>query len=264
MTGRIALLAVALIASAPAAAQERELSTDRPDKTESPYTVPAGRIQIELDFATFTHDEEAGVRARTVDIAPFNLKFGVAPDTDVQIVVDSYFRETVEDRVFGARAVRDGFGDVTVRLKHNLWGNEGGKTAFALMPFVKLPTNSGGVGNARVEGGVIAPLAVDLGAGLGLGLMTEMDIVRKSDDGSYTASFINSATLAFDLSERLGLYTEIFTEQSAERGARFVATFDTGMTYAFGENTQFDLGANIGVSDAADDLALFLGLSRRF
>ena len=249
---RFALLA---LASVPAAAQDRELSTDRPDKTESPYTVPAGRIQVELDFATYTRDRGA----RTVSIAPFNLKAGIARDTDFQLVVEPYVRES-----FGGRTVADGFGDVTLRLKHNLWGNDGGGTAFALMPFVKLPTSSGGIGNPYFEGGIIAPLAIALGEGVGLGLMTEVDIVRKTDNSAYTATFINSATLAFDLTERLGLYTELYAEQSAERGARFVATFDTGLTYAIGADTQLDLGANIGITDAADDLALFVGLSRRF
>ena len=31
----------------------RELSTDRPDKTESPYTVDAGHLQIEVDLLSW-------------------------------------------------------------------------------------------------------------------------------------------------------------------------------------------------------------------
>ena len=38
----------------------RDLSTDRPDMTESPYTVDAGRFQIEMSFADFTYDRENG------------------------------------------------------------------------------------------------------------------------------------------------------------------------------------------------------------
>ncbi len=33
----------------------RELSPDRPDETESPYTVDAGHYQLEMDFANFTY-----------------------------------------------------------------------------------------------------------------------------------------------------------------------------------------------------------------
>lgn len=242
----------------------REFDTDRPDKTESPHTVDAGHVQIELDLATFTTDRDGTLRTRTLNVAPVNLKLGIAPNTDIQIVVDNYVHQRVEDRKTGARQSAGGFGDVTVRLKHNLWGNDGGTTAFALMPFVKLPTSTNGIGNAHVEGGVIAPLAIELSGGLGLGLMTEVDLLRNAADTGYAATFINSATLSGDIAEGVGLYGEVYTEIASERDSRLVATFDTGLTFAIGDDAQFDLGANIGVTDAADDLMVFVGFSRRF
>src|ERR1700690_1895783 len=39
----------------------RELSPDRPDETESPYTVDAGHFQLEMDFANYTYNETAGI-----------------------------------------------------------------------------------------------------------------------------------------------------------------------------------------------------------
>ena len=41
----------------------RELSTDRPDQTESPFTVDAGHVQVEMDLATFTYDRYNSLRA---------------------------------------------------------------------------------------------------------------------------------------------------------------------------------------------------------
>ncbi len=37
-------------------AEARALNTDRPDKTESPFTVPAGRVQLEFDLVNYTRD----------------------------------------------------------------------------------------------------------------------------------------------------------------------------------------------------------------
>src|SRR4051794_16404126 len=34
----------------------RELATDRPDKTETAYSVDAGHFQLEMDLHTYTHD----------------------------------------------------------------------------------------------------------------------------------------------------------------------------------------------------------------
>lgn len=267
---RILASAIVLSVSHAAAAQDaprRELSTDRPDKTESPYTVDRGLVQIEMDLATFTRDRSAeeGIRLKTetFGVAPINVKLGTGRNSDLQVIVEPYIRQTITDRSTGTKDTTDGFGDVTIRFKRNLFGNDGGSIALALMPFVKLPTNSGGVGNAFVEGGLIVPLAIDLTPGIGLGLMTEVDVLA-DDAGRYTPSFVNSATLGFDLSDSLGLYTEIFTERGTADGDDWIVTFDTGVTYALGNDTQLDAGVNLGVSDAADDVALFVGVSRKF
>jgi hypothetical protein len=63
---------------------------------------------------------------------------------------------------------------VQTRLKYNLWGNDGGPTALAVMLFVKWPLRSRGCATA-VEGGVILPFVAELPQGWGLGLMTEFD-----------------------------------------------------------------------------------------
>ena len=241
----------------------RDLVTDRPDKTESPYTVDAGHVQIELELANFTHDRTRVEQTATFGVAPINLKLGIARDADLQVIVEPYIRQTVTDRASGTRDVADGFGDVTIRVKRNLLGNDGGSTALGIIPFVKLPTNSGGVGNPFVEGGVIVPFAVDLRQGISLGAMTEVDLLA-SGSGRYSPSLINSATLGFDLSDALGLYTEVYTERSLAPGERWVVTFDTGVTLATSDNTQLDAGVNLGVTDAADDVMVFVGVSRKF
>lgn len=241
----------------------RDMSTDRPDKTESPYTVDAGHIQIELDLANYTRDDSDGLRTEGLAIVPFNFKLGLDQSTDIQLLVEPFVRQTVTDRVRGGDRI-DGIGDVTVRLKHNLWGNDGGPTALALMPFVKLPTNSNGLGNGAVEFGLIVPLAVRVADGIGIGAMTQIGMFEEADGRGYAPSFVNSATVAFDLTDRLGLYTELFTERSIGRGAEWVVTGDIGFTYALSDNIQLDTGIAIGLTDAADDLNLFVGISRRF
>ncbi|WP_223300931.1 transporter [Oscillatoria nigro-viridis] len=56
----------------------------------------------------------------------------------------------------------------------------------------------------------------------------------------------------------------MFTEQTTERGSQFVATFDTGLKYLLTENIQLDAGVNIGLTQAADDIQPFMGVSVRF
>ena len=42
----------------------RELSPDRPDQTESAYTVDAGHYQLEMDFVNFTYDKTDGTTTK--------------------------------------------------------------------------------------------------------------------------------------------------------------------------------------------------------
>src|SRR5208282_2636340 len=55
----------------------RELTPDRPDKTESPYTVDAGHFQLEMDFANYTYNDSGGTTTRAWNVAPFNIKAGL-------------------------------------------------------------------------------------------------------------------------------------------------------------------------------------------
>jgi hypothetical protein len=240
----------------------RDLATDRPDKTESPYTVDAGRFQVEMDLVAYTRDKPDGITTHTLDVVPFNVKVGLTNRSDLQIGYDTFSR--VRTKAAGLNERDRGSGDVVVRLKHNIWGNDGGATALAVMPFVKLPVGTLSDLNDDVEGGVIVPFAIDLGGGFGLGMMTEVDILRRENGGGYAPVFVNSAALGFELTERIGLFAEVFVERSAEHGVETVVTLGGGVTYAATENLQLDTAVNFGATDAADDLNILVGLSQRF
>ena len=181
----------------------REMNTDRPDKTESPYTVDAGHVQVEADVVNYSYDRRNSAHDRTrveaLALAPFNFKVGLCSSADLQIVVPTYNAIRTQIPHAGMVHRNSGFGDLITRLKYNFWGNDGGDTALGVMPFVKWPTSSGGVGNDSVEGGVILPLAVSLPAGWGMGVMTEVDYNRDEDDHGHHAEFVNTITFSHTL-----------------------------------------------------------------
>lgn len=246
----------------------RDFSTDRPDKTESPFTVDAGHYQMEMDVVTYTRDrvKTAGgtITTTAYGVAPVNLKVGLADNFDLQLVIDTYSHQRVSDTAARTVDTAAGFGDMTLRAKLNLWGNDGGPTAFGLMPFIKIPTAKSALGNGKVEGGLIAPLAIDLGAGFGLGLMTEVDVNLNGTGSGYHAELVNSITLGHEFSDFVGGYVEFFTSRSLEAGARWVNSADVGLTFALAKNVQLDAGVNFGVTQAADDINPFLGISFRW
>jgi hypothetical protein len=244
------------------------MSTDRPDKTESPYTVDAGHFQIESDLVTYAHDHDtaagANLHGDSWSFATLNLKAGLCNFSDFQVVLFPYSRVRTDDRIAGTIGRQSGFGDVLTRLKVNLWGNDGGTCAGAIMPYVKWPTSQDNLGNRAIEGGVIVPVAFELPAGFSAAAMTEFDWLQDSDSHDYHPEFVNSITVAHNIVGNLGGFLEFYSLVSAETETPWVGTFDFGFTYAITDDMQVDAGAYVGLTRSAADIAPFLGFSMRF
>ena len=237
----------------------REMSTDRPDTTESAYTVPKGLFQVETSLLDFNRDSSDGSTEESWILGQVNFKVGLAEDMDLQMVFDTY--TSVRTRVGNGVEGQDGFGDVTLRLKRNLWGNDGGTTALAIMPFVSIPTETA-LSRGVWEGGLIIPLAVEISPRVGLGLMAEVDVVHDDERGEYGLEWLTSATLGFGLTDRVGAFVEVVGIASDH--ADFQALFDAGVTYALTDTFIVDVGIRLGLNQPAPDIGLFTGLSFRF
>ena len=229
------------------AAELRPLSTDRPDTTESPYTVDAGHFQFEMEIANASRDE--------FSLAELNSKIGLCAATDLQIVTPFYTH---------VRDGGEGFGDVEIRLKRNLWGNDSRTTALAIMPFVKIPTAHGDLGNDEFEGGLIIPFGFDGPAGWSCAVMAEVDLTADEEGSGHHFTGITSATASHDLTEDTAIFLELVSVLSAESSSAYEAYFNTGMTWAITPTCQFDGGLRTGLTDAATDFTPFLGASTKF
>lgn len=247
----------------------RDMTTDRPDTTESPFTVDAGRVQIETNLFGFSRSrpDADGVVTDTYEFATTNIRIGLTSNAEINVVWQPYgmVRSRHADPLASFRD--SGVGGLDLRAKFNLWGNDAfdkpGSTALALLPFVTLPTNkSNGISPEHVEGGLIVPLAINLPNNFGLGL--NVGTVFLKDDGSsgYHAEYLTSASLAYSWNDKLGTYYEIAAQFGGATGD--VVVLGTGVTYKLGKNVQLDAGVNFGVTSAADRINPFVGLSTRF
>ncbi len=246
------------------AARQREFTTDRPDVTDNPYTIDTGRLQIELSAAEYTLERD---RAQTVDVMPLSIQYGLSSNVDVQLLFTPYQR-----RAEGAgvdREVTRGFGDETMlRLKINLQGNDHDGLALGVIPYVKLPTGSGGLSNHHVEGGLIMPVAVDLAKDITLGGMIEADLVYHDETGDYGVDLIHSIALEHPVSGSVSAYVEyvgtIPSNAPAGRASHYQALGSAGLILEVQDDLALDLGARIGFSGDADRAAVFVGASKRF
>ena len=240
----------------------RDFETDRPDTTESPYTVDAGHFQAEFSFLEYTSQRLDGERAEDLSLLPVNMKVGLLNNLDLQVVLNPY--RDIRTHRASATGDQSGFSDAEIRAKWNLWGNDGGKTAFGVMPFLRFPTGSS-VSSHHLEGGLILPLAVrDLPRGFDLGAMAEFDLDRNQQDTGYGLDFTHSLTVGHSLfTTKLDAYVEYVGISAIRTGSSYLAYFDMGVTRAVTRNVRIDGGVNIGLSHQAADFTVFAGLSLR-
>ena len=239
----------------------RPLAADRPDATESPITVDPGHVQIEFSFVDYSTDNDLGSDDTAWSIFDTNLKLGLTENVDLQFIFAAY-TEQRSNPTGGPSSTVNGFGDVTLRTKINLWGNAGGETAFGIMPFIKITVETE-LSNGKVEGGFIAMMGWDVGETWGLGFQGEIDLVYDDGDSEYDAEFLHTVVLGVDLIDPLGGYVEYVGILSTDADVRYQALASFGLTYEVNANLVFDIGAQVGPNEDANDLNLFTGMTIR-
>jgi len=208
------------------------------------------RTQVEIEAVSHGSETSDGVEVTSTGLAGFLIKRGIHRNADIQFGTSQLFRVT--DFEFnrtlhpGEIDVSDntGPGDLQIRLKWNLWGNDGGKTAFALMPFVDLPTSRDSPGGA-VEGGLIAPLAIEGPIAFGFGVMGEVDWFDVQ--GERWTEWMATATTSHDIVGGLGAFVEFAATFRLPDEGEWLGLFNTGATLAITPNIQLDGGSYEGV-----------------
>jgi hypothetical protein len=245
-------------------AAARPLATDRPDRTESARSIPAGWVQLEASVVAWSLDREADAAADGLGIAQLNLKVGLLPSVDLQLVTEAWSRQTIRGPDGTLVASASGQGLVVGRLKVNLWGNDAGRSALALMPYagaVRQDATPGVRVGRHAVAGLIVPFALDLGHEWSLGAMLEVDLANDVP-GAWRTTWVQSLTVGRPVAGPLSAYVELF--HASGGGEARELTADGGLTLGLTDDLQLDAGANVGLTQAADDVAPFVGLAVRF
>ncbi|MBS0386303.1 MAG: transporter [Proteobacteria bacterium] len=222
----------------------------RPGNTESPISSPTGRWQVETEIGSYSvgHGDD-----RSWSALQTNFRYGLAPGWDAQIIASPF----VGEEVGGDRA--QGFGDTTLRLHHNLIGEDGNGPAFALIGFVTLPTGTNGQSDGAVEGGVIGTGSFAVTGADGITYTAGAAAVSVSHE--YKSDVFGGVNLTHQFTDAFSAYAELFADRSQGQTA---TTFDIGGAFLSDARTQWDAGVDIGLTDAADNARFFVGWAHLF
>jgi hypothetical protein len=249
----------------------------RPWRTEhagiTPLTIDSGHFEADITAVAYGYDENdfggnIVSRAELWSYGITQIKVGLLNRLDAEVILMPYqtITSTVKFGSINFRNTVSGFGDVVSRLKLNLWGNDGGKTALSISGDVRYPTAKHGVGelgSGQFEGGPAVEFAAQLPWDFELRINNAVNLFEDANDDRQ-AAFANLISLSRRIIGNLEGYCVFSTSISTISGAEWFGAMKIGLNYRVAKNVELYLGNSFGVTDNALDYAPFLGIAARF
>jgi hypothetical protein len=224
-----------------------EISTDRPDVTNSSLVIPAGSLQIEngINFSARADD-------RAVDGTNTRLRAGIANCFEFLVDAPTYYAN-----FHGSQG--SGFSDVTPALKWQI-SPVPGKVDLSAVLGVALPTGSAGIAGPGAQLYLQFPWSWELLSGWGLsGMFTEF--FHPTDPISKR---ITETTFSIEkkVTERASLFVE-YVGDYPESGSP-AQLLNSGGLYRLSPNQQVDFHIALGLNHNAPSYIVGVGYSIRF
>lgn len=233
-------------------ALQRAFQPDRPGVTESPFTVDAGHFQVEADLFRLVNEREDHEHVRTLDFSDVMFKVGLTNRTDLQVRLPLYdvSREWRDDTPGETR--HRGFGDVTIRLKQNLHGNDKPHDAtLAAVGYVRLATG-GRLGHGGTEYGLLLPFDYELTKSWDVGAQLWGEWEYERDDYSHPFILSPSAQVQYKFPKVLELLVEGIARWDTQQN-QWHESLNVAPIFNVGENLRFDLGARVSLNRQQQD-----------
>ena len=265
----VSAILIAPSASAAAMQNPGPMITDRPDQTESSETIIPGFIQVETGLS-FTHNDESGVRLRTLEVPSTLLRLGVLPRLEARLGFPGWQR--AQERSGQVTANADGVGDLELGFKLRILEQDPGQLQLSLIGSTTLPTGTTGIGSERADPTFLLTVSTDLSERVALGSNvgarwatqpTDEDRTTAGDDLETAVDAVYTLALGFSVASGIAAFAEVFGALGLENDRPDPMSVDGGITVQLRDNLQLDVSGGLGVNAAADDWFVAAGLAVR-
>jgi hypothetical protein len=239
--------------------QMRPLSLDANDGVVDPTTVDAGHVQLQGDLVDYYHYSttyRGGVNF-TEDHFDWSPRLTLGLLNNVDLFVHPSFDETsyTYSGRYNASGDSGKYESINIGTKINLWGNDGGLTAFSVAPFVSIPSNGG-----SVVGGADISFAVRLPEQFYLKFVTDPHAFNEQ---SVYFGMENGMSLHKAFGAKIDTYAYLNTDWMSS-GAEWYGYAGFGAGYQITRDLQIFAGIGFGLTSNSYDYNPRLGLGWRF
>ncbi len=234
----------------------QEMVTDRPDQTESAYTVPKHMLQIETG-ASIEGDKANGLETTTKNYGSTLLRYGLLDNLELRFGFD-YQDETVKTGENSPEINTAGFAPLEVGMKLMIIEEKGWVPRLALLGGLTIPRT----GESDFSTQYYAPMFRLNGeytlaewVSFGFNLGAEWDGYMPNATGYYSGVF------GFGLTDWLAGFIEAYGFLTEELKPDHRS--DAGFTFLVLPNLQFDLSGGFGLSKVSPDYFMNCGVTWR-
>jgi Putative MetA-pathway of phenol degradation len=222
------------------------IQTDRPDQTETPFTVPKNHFQMENGFSF----ERTNNSTKSYTGPSILFKYGLNDHFEVGLITE--FATIKSDQTIS------GLNPVTIRIKEKIADENGILPTTSFMAYLTIPHFA----TENLKTTYFAPafkftmqhtLSDKFSIGYNLGL--------EWDGESPYPIFIYTFTNDYSISDKIAVFVEIygFAPQKSKADHRF----DYGLSYLLRSNVSLDISGGIGLTHNAPIYYLAFGFSFR-
>ena len=239
----------------------RPMVPDRPGITESPYSVDAGHFQYETDALRLLTRREGTTYGHDWYVNHALAKIGISDRTDLQVGVDSYTDTRNYDTADPSQTQEYyGLGDVTLRLKHTLLGDDDSRWAVGLIGYVTLPTG-GPRGDGAVEYGAVLPAVYQITKPWSIGGQLATQVYWDRNTQTRFLQFTPTFTTDYQFTKLIQAFVELVGYDEV-RLNDWRSSINTGVQLDVSDNVQLDFGTHLPITHSTDR-EYFLGISFR-
>lgn len=224
------------------------IATDRPAVTDSSVVVPLGTLQAENGLA-----ETVSQGQRTLDGPETWLRFGVASQTELRLIVPDYF-----GAADASSGTSSGFGDMAIGVKQQLGPTPGGFDV-SLVLSLSLPTGARNISSHGYDPFVQLPWSRALSPKWTAAGM--LSVYWPTQHGGRNVTGETTFLIDRQLTKTMDAFVEYAGDFAERGGPRHLLHF--GAAYKLTPQQQLDLHVGVGLSSAAVDHFIGAGYSFR-
>ncbi|HMG14464.1 MAG TPA: transporter [Saprospiraceae bacterium] len=228
-------------------AQEIEsIQADRPDQTETPFTVPKNHFQMEFGFSY----EHINLNNEVYTNPTSLFKYGLSKHFELGLIAEIVNIKSTQKV--------SGLTPVTLRFKSNITEEKGILPKTTIIGYLTIPY----LASEQLKQKYYAPafkfamqntLSKDFSLGYNLG--------AEWDGESPEPTFLYSISLGYSISEKIGAFAELFG--FAPQFSKSEHSFDCGLNYLCRPNLLFDISGGIRLTENAPLYFIGMGFSLR-